>query len=106
MNKTEKELMAEIAVHEAAGATRKVELLQRELNGLLRPIDDESFIGVNAAPNPVIAGDKNEVGDDVLYEYHTLGSTWAEIEALTGVKSAWFRVKKYAEANNLKYPIK
>ena len=96
--KTKEQLEAEILVHKASGATRKVKLLEEQLN--------PSIMEKPSAPNPVIAGDRNEVGDDVLYEYHSLGSTWKEIETLTGVKSAWFRVRKYAKDNDKPYPVK
>lgn len=87
--KTEDEIKAQIAIHEASGATRKVQELKKFLS----------------KPAVTTDGDKNEIHPSALYELHEKGFTWAEITKGTGVKTPWFIVKKYAEAEGLPYPV-
>lgn len=88
--KTIEELKAELAIHQATGATRKCAIIEDQIAKL-----SEEF-----KKDPEI---KTEPVEQIAYEMKQKGHSWAEIKETTGLKAPHMTVKKYAKDSNLPY---
>ncbi len=90
-----------IPIYEATNATRKVKLLQEELDALTGKSEQEfkAFVSDPASTEgSPEKGDKNIPSDKLLYEMAEAGRTNKEITEITGVKRPWFAVQRYKKS--------
>lgn len=92
---TIEEIEAVLPIYVKSGAKLKESILRQRLAELKKPIPEDS-------PE----ADAEDMALRAAYEMYVDGIGWPKVTDVTGIKSPWIRVKKYAKDNNLPYGVK